>query len=148
VPSMNRVKFTDTTDRNPDKDGALDSDFPCVRLVRGPSKPHAFETSNSCLQELVFMIQVYTGDKRVADDIDKIDDLDSAIFKAFTNWKTYLPYSDSWTWGDIDFRVRYCRASMTETEITNNYTQRSQDGWESRWTVDVDLWFATSDLQA
>jgi len=144
VPAMNRIKYTDTTDRHPDKDNALDADFPMVRIRCLGGRPRAHRTSNSSMIELRWTIEIYTGDQRLAThDKTKVFDVSWAIWKALINWQTYLY---DFTWNGNTFIVRYCRAAEITDELSHEDIQRKQLGWRSVWTGDTDVWFTTTDL--
>jgi len=143
VPSMNRIKYTSTTDRYPDKDNTLDADFPCVRIrcIGGVPRPH--RTSNSSMIELKWSIEVFSGDRRFSDDAQRFMDVWWAIYKALVNWQAYLY---NFTWDGNAFKVRYCRASEVEDRLTKQELHYRQNGWQSVWIGDTDIWFTTTDL--
>lgn len=144
VPSMNRIKYTSTVNRNPDLDNSLNEDFPCVRIRQVGMRPRLHRTSNSSMIELKVSIEVFTGDRRFATlHKNRLNDVEFAIFKAMANWQTYLY---DFTWNGVTFSVRYCRPSETKSDIEAAEIQFKQTGWKSIWLGDIDIWFATSDL--
>ena len=144
VPEMNRVKYTSTVDRHPDKDNALSADYAMVRIRQTGMKPRPHRTSNSSMIELKFSIEVYTGDQRFAtDDKRKFSDVQIAIYKAFVNWQDYLY---DFEWSGIPFYVRFCRALEVTDELSRDDLHKKQLGWKSAWLGEMDIWFETSDL--
>ena len=142
VPSMNRIKYTSTLDRNPDKDGMLNADYVCVRLRSIGMNPRSHRTSNSSMVEALWTLEVFAGDQRFAMPDEKaFFDAEFAIFKALENWQSYL---DSFTWESNTFKVRKCRAVKVQTAFGQDEFNRT--GWQSVWRGVTDIWFSTNDL--
>ena len=145
VPADNRIKYTSTTDRSPEKDGALDSDYPCVRIRCIGAKPRPHRASNSSMIEARWSIEIFTGDQRFAlETEDKFFDVWMAIYKALINWQTYL---STFTWRGNVFKVTFCRATEVEDKLTTDDLHYRQRGWNSVWIVETDIWFTTSTLE-
>ncbi len=143
VAADNRIKYTSTTDRRPDKDSASTADYPCVRIRAMGAKPKAHRTTNSSMIELRWSIEVFSGDQRFADDTERIFDVTWAIYKALVNWKDYLY---DFTWDGNPCKVRHCGAVEVEDKLTSDELHYGQHGWKSVWVGVTDVWFTTSDL--
>lgn len=144
VPSMNRIKYTSTIDRHPDKDSALDEDFPFVRIRSLGSEPRAHNTSSSSIIDMRWSIEVFSGDQRLATaDANKISDVSWAIYKALVNWKAYVY---DFTWDGKDFKVRHCKAVEVKDSLSDDELHLTQIGWKSVWIGETTVWFTTTDL--
>ena len=137
VPEMNRIKYTSTTERHPDKRNSLDKDYAMVRIRSTGMKPRAHRTSNSSMLELKWAIEVNTGDQRFAMiDKTKFMDLQFAIFKALVNWKSYLY---DFTWSGTPFYVRFCRALEVTDALSTEDLQKRHLGWQAAWACEMDI---------
>jgi hypothetical protein len=136
VPAANRVKFTDTIDRNPDLDVPAEDDYVRVRIQPSDIVPWAYRTSNGSMMTLVLSIDMHAGDRRVHIWSEPVE----AIYKAFTNWKTYLTGTH---WSGDDFNVCRCRLVQVQDQMGE---ERATTGWVSRLNAEIDIWYQSTDI--
>jgi len=136
VPSDNRIKHTDTTDRNPGQDTRAEADFVSVAIIPAGTRPWAYRTSNGSMLTLTLRFDVHVGDRRIHLWSEPCE----AIYKAFTTWQTYLR-NQSWQ-GD-DFRV--CRCRLFDMQDTLD-TDHAMTGWISLMRAEIDIWYQSTDI--
>lgn len=143
VHADNRIKYTDTSDREPDRHTSTYKDFPAVRIRPLGLGPHAHRTSNSSMKSLRWAIDVFSGEQRLAEDVDAIADVDDAIYNAMVNWKTTM---STFTHAAHGFVVPWCGMLEAETGLTQDEYQTTQRGWKTVWIGETDVWFQTTSL--
>lgn len=136
VPSANRVKFTDTINRNPDLDIPSDDDFVRVRIQPAEIVPQAYRTSNGSMLTLMLRVETHAGDRRVQYWSEPVE----AIYKAFTTWQTYLRDQ---SWSGTDFEVCFCRLTQTRNDMAMD---RATTGWQSVAVAEIDIWYQSTDI--
>lgn len=126
--------------RAPEVDEGLSpADYPRVRIVPVKIKPHLQRTSNGSSLDVIWQMQVATGDQR----LQTLLDIEWAVYRALLTWETYL--RDSLRWSGKEF-VKLARPLETETNLNDRKQNRGTRGWSAIWTGETQLWFTTSDL--
>lgn len=142
VKPGNRIKFMGLA-RDPIKEQVSGADLPEVRIVVSSSSPHQKGSSNMTTDRVTFEIQVSSGDQR----IDKWHlPLKWIVFKAMARARmkwTQLGTQIKWNGGRFISEVK----AATATEgVSQTDLNRGIMGWSAVWAVEVEMFFALSDL--
>ena len=137
VRPSNRIQLTGKL-REPFRREVSTADLPELRIVPIGSIPHMLRTSGSSSIVEKYSIQISTGSKLV----DILYPLKFEIYRALCDWQTIIKIL---TWKDQEFVKRISVSSINEG-VTEMDLNRGIDGWASLWTVEVEMFFATSDL--
>lgn len=140
VPAgLRRVNWIGSS-RAPEVDEGLSpADYPRVRIVPVKIKPHLQRTSNGSSLDVIWQVQVATGDQR----LQTLLDIEWAVYRALLTWETHL--RDDLRWSGKEF-VKLARPLETETNLDDKKQNRGTRGWSAVWTGETRLWFTTSDL--
>lgn len=147
VRAPNQIDYFDEQKHFPDvKDTFSSADVPAVKIVPGRMLPQLDASSCSMLVSVAWQIQVATGTQPAKVELD----LAWVILRAMSKWDTRL---SALTWtppgGETAkaFQVA-CRVRAVDETLEDRRAQRGILGWTSVWTGEVQLFFATADLQA
>ena len=139
VPPGNRIKFMGAN-RDPIKDTISDADVPEVRIIEVSSQPHPHRTSNAHTDLVTYEIQCSSGDQR----LDAVHNaLKWIVYKAMADIEQRLLKLVNWKGQQI---CRLARPVTTRAGQTSGDLERGIIGWSALWAVEVELWFATTDL--
>lgn len=140
VPDGNRVNYTES-DFSPEKHNLAAADVPQVMVRQAGMELGERVASNATHVVLKFEVLVHTGQQ----PIDRLLDVQWAVFRALLEWETYL--QDALTWGGENY-VRNADMISTEDSVTNKDLHRNLKGWTSVWAGLVDCWFSNAALIA
>lgn len=135
----NLIRFTGKN-RDPVKSQIGPADVPEVRLIPRGGIPHVQRTSNSSSMLETFEVQITSGDQRV--DV-ALFPVKWQVLKALAGWAAVL---GALTWKGKTF-VRLTRPTGVADGVAEEDLRRGIVGWASIWTVEVHMWFTTTDLQ-
>lgn len=128
VPAGNMIQLN-TDVRNPDKETMLAADFPQIRLVPISSEPHLQRTSNGSSLNIMFGIQIATGEKRPVAELFPVE---WNIYCAVLSWPEYIREN-----------IGYVKLARPRA-VTN---QMGTPGWMSVMILEVQMWFDTEDMK-
>lgn len=134
----NRIKFSGTAARSPQKPEISDADLPEVRVVQTGLHPHLQRTSNGSSLVTRWAVQIASGDQRMP----ALMDVQWAIYRALMGWETHV---QALQWESKEF-VTVCRPLEVKVELTDRRANRGIRGWSDVWAGEVIMWFATADL--
>ena len=137
VPVGNRLKF-DGTDPAPEKDEVSRGDLPEVRVRPVKWKGMMQHTSNSSFAELVFAVEIATGDRGVLSMFDTV----FAVWRALHAWQATLGVLE---WNSKTF-VHGCRTLDADLDLDNKELNRRVRGWSAVWLGRIKMHFTESDL--
>jgi hypothetical protein len=140
VPAMNRIDYTSDV-RMPDKPGMRTADQPQVRIIQLGIGPQIFRTSNASSIEVHWSIEIKVGDQR----LEKLTELEWAIYAAMSHWQTYL--RDAITW-DGEKVCKKLYPMKVETQLGQQKKPPEAMGWISVWQATTDLFISTSKVKA
>lgn len=146
----NRVDFTGDM-RRPMKPQVADADLPEVRIVISQSVPSVPNTSDTANDVVRFDIQVASGDMRLQEQHFPIR---FAILKALA-WNLVRQTTDLLTWRGQSFVSAIRPVTIAEGSDASVFARsvredgtRGIEAWSSVWSIEADLWFALTELQA
>lgn len=141
----NRIHLDITNKPNTLKPEIQDSDLPEVILITaGASNIGLLTTSSTSKIIKRYQFLISTGDPRVQNYLNQIQ---WDIYACFTGWQNLL---GQLIWPVGSGRNFVKRADLVDCEegLSNSDRNRGIPGWSSIWTGEVEMHFATSDLQA
>jgi len=142
VKAGNRIRYVGGF-RDPEKEEVASADFPEVRIIAGGMAPHIENTSNSSRMITKYMIEVRTGTKV----LDKTHyPLIWAVFKAMTKWKLRMDTLTIAENASGTFVILVRPIGETTEGIERGEISKGIEGWFAIWTIEVDMFFATSNL--
>ena len=138
VTAGNRVKLNN---RDPEKDGALYSDYPWVQIRETGAQAHLFHTSNMSSFQKMYYIQIATGEQAYP----LVHDVEFEIIRAFADWPSVLL---GLVW-DVDGEkfVKKCSLLSSEQMLDSEEVNRGIRGWSTVWACSVFFGFKTTALQ-
>lgn len=136
----NRAKFSLAGPRDPVKDEISEADLPEVRIVRTGGEAHLQRTSNG--SSILQRYEVQIGTKSLRYDTELFP-LEWEIYKAFSKWQDKLKGLE---WAGKPY-VKLARPLSFTTGVDEGQLDRGIEGWATVWSIEVELWFATADLQ-
>lgn len=140
VPTTNFIDYTSDV-RMPDKPGMRTADQPQVRVTQLGIGPQIFRTSNSSSIEVHWSIEIKVGDQR----LEKLTELEWAIYCAMSHWQTYLRDAISWDGENVCKRLHPMKV---ETQFGQQKKPPEAMGWISVWQATTDLFISTSKVKA
>ena len=140
IPTGNQINY-DGTRRNPEKRAIQPADLPEARLLMRPGgKLWEYRTSNGSSVTQLFDVQVSTGEK----PLTVLFDVEWEVYRAFADWMSVL---EILTWNDEDF-VKKCKLlEISSQTLDSEEHNRSQYGWSTVWSGEVEMWFSTESLK-
>jgi hypothetical protein len=139
VPTGNRIKYSGTAERAPDKDTLSGADVPEVRVLDTGFRPHLQQTSSSSSLTIEVQIQVTSGNQ----EFSTLLDVQWAIYRAMKDWATHLKDTIQWASKNC---VTLCRPLAVRSTLGNKTMDRGLKGWSAVWAGEIQLDFTTSDL--
>jgi hypothetical protein len=138
VPTGNRIKYSETA-RPPDaKDALSTADYPDVRILATGFRSHHHRTSSSSTLDVLWEIQVSSGDTR----FQTLFDVQWWIFRAMAGWEAQVT-DVKWEGEEL---VKSCRTLQARTALGDPKLDRGNQGWSNVWAGVTKLWITTSDL--
>jgi len=138
VPSGNRIKYTSTSIPPDAKDTLSTADYPEVRILARGLRAHHHRTSNSSSLEILWEIQVSSGDRR----FQTLFDVEWYVFQAMTDWQAHVA-AVAWNGHPL---VNRCRTVEAQANLGDPRRDRGNLGWSSVWAGFTELWITTADL--
>jgi hypothetical protein len=139
VEEGNRIKYTGSK-LAPDKDTVSTASLPQVRVIATGLEPHIRRTTSGSSLNIIWEIQIASGDQRFA----TVFDVSWAIYRAMTGWADHIMTLE---YGGETF-VTLARPLKVKTELGSPEADRGIKGWSSVWAGEVQLWFNTTLLTA
>jgi hypothetical protein len=137
----NRIKFAGAR-RDPMKAEICEGDLPEVRLTCTGGSAQIQRTSSSGSITKRFEVQIATGDQRLEYDAGVLA-VEWEVLKAMHGWRAVL---GALIWEDKAF-VKTCKLLDVRVGVTDTDLNRGIKGWSAVWACEVEMWFATADLQ-
>jgi len=137
VRAGNRIKYVEGQ-RDPDKDGALTTDYPEVVVTPGPARIQYGRTSSGTSLEQNFRIWISTGQQQTL----VMFNVQWAIIRAMADWETHMK---DLTWNEKKF-IKHCEMNTDVKTLDDHERNRLTRGWVLAWSGMLDMWFDTSDL--
>ena len=137
----NRIRY-DTNDRNPEKRTGTDADYPELVLVSDGMRGNIWNTSSTSSTVRLFSWYVTTGDLRVT---YRLLPVEFALFRAMCGWQTVLGALE---WGGERFVKRTQLLTVTNGVLRPNARSDGPRGWAAIWSLEVEMHFAMTNLQA
>lgn len=141
VRAGNRVKFNHTRPFHPVKQEVSEADLPELALASATSSANLHNTSSSSMIVRQYTWLLSTGDMSIT---NKLMPVEWALFAAMTNWKLVL---GALTWNGEHF-VKRANVVSIDNGFADPERNRGITGWSAAWTCEVEMHFATADLQA
>lgn len=129
--------------RDPEKQEVQTADLPEARIIPGGILPHLQNTSSSSRVTAKYMLEVRTGTKV----LDKAHyPLIWAVYKAMRPWAARLMALTIEENDSGSFVVLTRPFGETVEGIERGEVAKGIAGWFAIWTIEVDMWFKTSNL--
>ena len=138
VPAANRVKYSGTLIQATEKETLSQADYPQVRVIATAMRPHLERTSNGSSLDVLWSIEITTGERQFQD----LFDVEWAIYQAMSFWRTYFTGLAMEASG---YTVQ-CRPAAVRTTLGDPAVDRGNRGWSSVWAGITEIWFATASL--
>jgi len=138
VRTTNRVKYSGTLIQGTEKETLSPTDYPYVRVVATAMRPHLERTSNGSSLEILWKIEISTGQRQFQD----LFDVEWAIYQAMSFWRTHFVGLAMEAGG---YTVS-CRPAAVRTTLGDPAVDRGSRGWSSIWAGISEIWFATASL--
>lgn len=135
----NRIRF-DLDKRGVLKPDVSTADLPEVILTTFGGVVNLIDTSSTSKVTRFYQIIISTGDLRLSEYLNPVE---WAIFCAMVGWRERL---GALRWNNRSFVKRANLTSGSEGQSNPEYN-RGIKGWSALWTVEVEMHFATADLQ-
>lgn len=131
-----RIRYDGTSGPEPDLDCLSDADYPRVRILYNATPSLGEHDSTASRFRAHFLIQMDSGGQQQG----VMEQVDWAIFKAWSRWKTYLRDATTYDGQTFvsDFRPEKVDAARD--------TKRGIDNWVTLQSVIMDLTFRTRAL--
>lgn len=140
VPVGNRIKFNKP---DPIKAEVSTQDLPEVRLLPASFAGNLPITSNSSRVQHQFEVQIATGSQQVK---GKLFPVAWEVIRALSKWQSHLT-GLTWDAGKV-IRVTNVRTFSAREGVLYQDLNRGIIGWSLNMTIDVDMFFQSSDVQA
>lgn len=139
VKKKNLITFSGKN-RDPIKSEVSTGDLPEVRVLPRGGVPHIQRTSNSSSMIERFEVQISSGDQRVGAVLFPVK---WEVYRALSGWAAAL---QALLWKSKTF-VKLARPIDVSDGVAEDDLRRGIEGWASIWSVEIHMWFATTDLQ-
>jgi len=140
VAEGNRIRFDSPTNRDPIKNQIQAADVPYVMIAASTLNFNLMETSSTSRVTRQYAIMAATGDLRYNTILGVVE---WEVFCALSAWKTRL---SALQWKKKSF-AHVMRAVSGGTRMDDGKLNMNLKGWTSVWQVEVEMHFATADLQ-
>ncbi len=141
VKEGNRLKFSGIDTVDPIKHEISEEDLPELRLIVPSTDIHLNATSSSSRITKVFEIGVATGELLFTGSRAVLA-VEWEVIKSMSNWQAILKLL---TWNDKTF-ITNTQLLTTNIGTTDIDLVRGINGWTALMTIQVDMWFSSSEL--
>lgn len=141
VSTGNRIKFNDDMNRGPTKNNTSSADYPELRLVPSGTVADLPSSSSGSTITRSWTWEIYTGDMRLTYD-SGLDDIEWFLIQAHNCPNTLFELEYEGEAGYVK------RVTFTDNSIGFDLLdpERKINGWQSVWTVSVEMAFSKSIL--
>jgi len=141
VKEQNRIRFDLANNRDPLKGAVQGSDLPEVCIASTAGSANIMETSSTSRCTRTYSIMVSTGDYRYTEICGVIE---WQVWCALCGWKKTL---GGLQWNGHNF-IKRVNVTNAATGLSDPEKNRNIRGWSSVWSVEVEMHFVTSEIQA